>query len=388
MRYKGINALTGEANEIEIRHTRITEIKKIAPSNELPYLAPGFFDMQVNGNKGYGYSHEDFSEDSIKKIISSLDASGTTRHLPTIVTISNERILKNLAIIARAVKDSEKIAAAITGIHIEGPYLSAEDGPRGAHEPAYIHDPVFSEFQTWQETAGGLIRLVTLAPERKGAIDFIKKVSATGVIVSIGHTAAEPKRIRQAIKAGARMTTHLGNGSHNLLPRLKNYIWEQLAADELSASIICDGFHLPKAVVKVFKRAKGLQRLILVSDVAYYAGLEPGIYRFENTNVQVFEDGHLGLAGTDYLAGAAHLLDRNIAQFMAYTQSTLAETIPLCTSNPFRILEFPDNYGKLEVDSPADFVLFNYQAGYDRLDVIKTIRNGKEVFDKESMFRK
>jgi N-acetylglucosamine-6-phosphate deacetylase len=152
----------------------------------------------------------------------------------------------------------------------------------------------------------------------------------------------------------------------------------------LAAGIICDGFHLPKAVVKVFKRAKGLERLILVSDIAFYAGLEPGIDRFENTDVQVFEDGHLGLAGSDYLAGAAHLLDRDIAQFMAYTQSTLAETIPLCTSNPYRILEFPDNYGKLEIDSPADLVLFDYQAGYDRLEVIKTIRNGKEVFNKES----
>ncbi len=388
MRYKGINALTGEAIEIEIKHTRITRIKKIVASNGLPYLAPGFFDIQVNGHKGYGYSHEDFSEDIIKKIISSLDASGTTRHLPTILTIPNERILKNLAGIAQAVRNSEKIASAIAGIHIEGPYLSAEDGPRGAHEPAYIHDPDFSEFQTWQEAADGLIRLITLAPERKGAIEFIQKVCAAGVIVSIGHTAADPERIRQAIKAGARMTTHLGNGSHNLLPRLKNYIWEQLAADELAAGIICDGFHLPKAVVKVFKRAKGLERLILVSDVAYHAGLEPGIYRFENTDVQVFEDGHLGLAGTDYLAGAAHLLDRDIAQFMAYTRSTLAETIPLCTSNPFRILEFPDNYGKLEMDSPADLVLFDYQAGYDRLDVIKTIRKGKEVFNKESRPRK
>jgi len=351
-------------------------------------LAPGFFDIQVNGHKGYGYSHKDFSEDIIKKIISSLDASGTTRHLPTIVTIPNERILKNLAGIAQSVKNSEKIASAIAGIHIEGPYLSAEDGPRGVHEPAYIHDPDFSEFQTWQEAADGLIRLVTLAPERKGAIEFVQKVSATRVIVSIGHTAADPERIRQAIKAGARMTTHLGNGSHNLLPRLKNYIWEQLAADELAAGIICDGFHLPKAVVKVFKRAKGLGRLILVSDIAYYAGLEPGIFRFENTDEQVFEDGHLGLAGSDYLSGAAHLLDRDIAQFMAYTKSTLAETIPLCTSNPYRILEFPDNYGKLEIDSPADLVLFDYQAGYDRLDVIKTIRNGKEVFNKETRPRK
>jgi N-acetylglucosamine-6-phosphate deacetylase len=385
MLYRGINALTAEAIEIEISQNRIARINKIKASDGLPYLAPGFFDIQVNGYKGHGYSHEDFSEDTIAEIISSLDASGTTRHMPTILTIPNERMLQNLAVIARAVKNSKDIAAAITGVHIEGPYISAEDGPRGAHAPAYIRDPDFGEFQNWQAAAGGLIRLITLAPERKGAIEFIQKAVAAGIVVSIGHTAADPGRIRRAIKAGVRMTTHLGNGSHKLLPRLKNYIWEQLAADELVAGIICDGFHLPKSVVNVFKRAKGLERLVLVSDVAYYAGLKPGIYEFENTDVQVFEDGHLGLAGTDFLAGAAHLLDKDIAQFMAYTDSTLAQAIPLCTSNPLKIFGQPDNYGRLEVDSPADLVIFDYNSSYDRLDVIKTVRNGKEVFNKDAI---
>ena len=384
MRYEGINALTSEAIQIEVSGSRIVRVSPSKHAEGLPYLSPGFFDIQVNGYEGNGYSHEDFFGNTIAKIMSALDASGTTRHMPTIVTVANDRMLKNLAVIAQAVSGAEDIAAAIPGIHIEGPYISAEDGPRGAHTPDYIRDPDFDEFQGWQEAAGGLIRLITLAPERKGAIEFIEKAVAAGIVVSIGHTAAAPERIQQAIQAGARMTTHLGNGSHNMLPRLNNYIWEQLAADELAAGIICDGFHLPRPVVKVIKRTKGLNRLVLVSDVAYYAGLKPGFYEFENTEIQVFEDGHLGLAGTDYLAGAAHLLDWDIAQFINYTNTTLAEAIRLCTTNPSRLFGLPKTCSKLEAGSPADFILFHFESGYDRLDIFKTIRNGKEVYNNHS----
>ena len=196
-----------------------------------------------------------------------------------------------------------------------------------------------------------------------------------------GHSAAEAALIDKAIEAGARMTTHLGNGSHNLLPRLKNYIWQQLADDRLAASMICDGFHLPPAVVKVFRRAKGLKRLILASDVAYFGGLAPGLYRFENTEIQVFEDGHLGLAGTDFLAGAAHLLDRDIAVFMKFTGCSLAETLPLCTSNPAKLLGVPQSGSEIAINAPANLVLFNYRQGSQRLEIIKTWRAGRLVFE-------
>jgi len=380
MRCEGIDALTGKAVELQIAQGHITGIKPIETSDPLPYLAAGFFDIQVNGYRGHGYSHENLSEETIDKIIADLDASGTTHHLPTLVSVPDERLLDNLQIIAQAVKRSENIGSAIAGIHIEGPYISAEDGPRGAHDAAYIRDPDFAEFCRWQEAAEGLIRLITLAPERKGAIDFIQKVTGTGVVVAIGHSAAEAALIGKAIQAGARMTTHLGNGSHSLLPRLKNYIWEQLADDRLTASIICDGFHLPPSVVKVFRRTKGLKRLILVSDGAYHGGLAPGLYRFENTEVQVFEDGHLGLAGTDFLAGAAHLLDRNVAQFMEFTGCSLAETLPLCTTNPAELLGVPQPGGKIEINAPANLVLFYYRQGSQRLEIIKTWRKGRLVF--------
>ncbi len=381
MQCEGIDALTGKAVELQITQGRITGIKHIETSDPLPYLATGFFDIQVNGYRGHGYSHENLSEETINNIIAALDASGTTHHLPTLVTLPDERLLDNLQTIARAVKLSEDIGSAIAGIHIEGPYISTEDGPRGAHDASYIRDPDFAEFCRWQEAAEGLIRLITLAPERKGAIDFIQKVTATGVVVAIGHSAAEAALIGKAIEAGARMTTHLGNGSHNLLPRLKNYIWEQLADDRLAASIICDGFHLPPSVVKVFGRAKGLKRLILASDVAYFGGLAPGFYRFENTEIQVFEDGHLGLSGTDFLAGAAHLLDRDIAGFMEFTGCSLAETLPLCTTNPAKLLGMPQFGSKIEINAPANLVLFNYQQGSQRLEIIKTWRTGRLVFE-------
>ena len=384
MRCGGIDALTGKAVELQIAQGRITGIKHIETSDPLPYLAAGFFDIQVNGYRGHGYSHENLSEETIHNIIAALDASGTIHHLPTLVTLPDERLLENLQTIARAVKRSEDIGSAIAGIHIEGPYISAADGPRGAHDASYIRDPDLAEFYRWQEAAEGLIRLITLAPERRGAIDFIQKVTATGVAVAIGHSAAEAGLIGKAVEAGARMTTHLGNGSHNLLPRLKNYIWEQLADDRLAASIICDGFHLPPSVVKVFRRAKGLKRLILASDLAYYGGLAPGLYRFENTEIQVFEDGHLGLAGTDFLAGAAHLLDRDIAGFMEFTGCSLAETLPLCTTNPAKLLGVPQSGGKIEINAPANLVLFNYQQGSQRLEIIKTWRTGRLVFEAQN----
>ncbi|UCF98930.1 MAG: hypothetical protein JSV89_05155 [Spirochaetaceae bacterium] len=150
---------------------------------------------------------------------------------------------------------------------------------------------------SWQEAARGMIRLITLAPERPGAKEFIRRASTTGVKVALGHTAADGETIDTAVRAGASLSTHLGNGSHSLIPRLKNYIWQQLSIDELFASIITDGFHLPDSVVKAFWRAKSKERIILTSDVAVMGGKEPGVYRYGSIEVEIFSDGHLGLPG-------------------------------------------------------------------------------------------
>ena len=383
MIYQGISVFTQQPLEVEIQGEYIQRVAALKTKDRLPYISPGFLDIQVNGYMGDDYSLEDLSEEQVAKIIFHLNRSGTTQHIPTIITSPQDRIVSNLKTIIQAIQHSKDIASAILGIHIEGPFISRADGPRGAHNAAYVRPPDLNEFKQWQEAAEGRITIVTLAPEWDGALKFIQEITSMGVTAAIGHTAAPPDRIRAAVDAGARLSTHLGNASHPMIPRLKNYLWEQLAEDRLMAGIICDGFHLPKSVVQVFTRAKGLDRLILVSDAAYLGGLKPGFYKWNDVKVQVFDDGHLGLAGTESLAGAAHLLDCDIPRFMEFTGYSLQETIPLCTHHPARIVKTPNNYGRLEPGAPANLVLFDYEPGMDRLKILKTIRCGKEVYADE-----
>jgi N-acetylglucosamine-6-phosphate deacetylase len=372
----------GKPVEVECSGGTITGITEIpGGGGDLPFITPGFLDMQVNGFRGSDYSLPDLSRDHILSIIRSLAASGTTQHTPTIVTSPADRILRNLRVIADLADADADAAAAMTGIHIEGPFISGEDGPRGAHDPAFVREPDMGEFREWQAAAGGRIKIVTVAPERKGALDFIAGLAETGVVPAIGHTGADPETIAKAVAAGARLSTHLGNGSYVTLPRLRNYIWEQLAEDRLMAGIISDGFHLPRAVVKVFHRAKGPERLILVSDVALLGGCKPGVYKRGSLDVQVYDDGHLGLPGKAILAGAAHLLDWDIPRFMEFTGASLEETVRLCTVNPARLLGLPPGFGKLEKGSPANLALFR-RPETGPLDIEKAVRGGVTVHQK------
>ena len=381
MTLQGISVYGGRPVEIEWAEGRILRVREIeAGDRDFPFLSAGFLDMQVNGFHGSDYSLPDLSRDHIRAIIASLAGSGTTQHVPTIVTSPADRIVGNLRVLAKAMKEDPDIDAAVAGIHIEGPYISEEDGPRGAHDRNYVRDPDFEEFLDWQAAAGGRISMVTLAPERKGALDFIRKLAARGVVAAIGHTGADPETVTAAVSAGARISTHLGNGSYVTLPRLRNYIWEQLASDSLSIGMISDGFHLPPSVVKVFYKVKGPERTILVSDVALLGGMDPGIYKWGSLDVQVYDDGHLGLPGTTILAGAAHLLDWDIPKFMEFTGAPLSETIRLCTVNPARLLALGEDYGRLEAGSPANMVLFRH-SGKGPLLIEKTVRAGRIVHE-------
>ena len=279
MIYKGFSVFAEKPIKVTIHNDRIAAIDPLPDSQDLPYISPGFIDLQVNGYKGNDYSLDDFSPQHLFNILHELACSGVTQHVPTLVSSPQQRMLRTLRVIAEQRTKSPNVLCAIPGIHLEGPYLSTEDGPRGVHDPTMIREPDIAEFEAWQEAADGMISLITLAPERKGALDFIQHITKAGVIAAIGHSAAEPQRIQEAIAAGARLSTHLGNGSHAQLPRLRNYLWEQLAADQLIASIIADGFHLSSSVVKTIARTKGLERLVLVSDAALLGGLQPGMYK-------------------------------------------------------------------------------------------------------------
>ena len=201
-----------------------------------------------------------------------------------------------------------------------------------------------------------MIRLITLSPEYAEAPQFIRRAVAHGVAVSIGHTAADSQQIRAAVDAGARLSTHLGNGAHRSLRRHPNYLWDQLADDRLTAMLIVDGHHLPAEVVQTFVRAKSAERIILVSDVSALAGLPPGRYSNQLCDSEIRADGRIVLAGQDQLlAGASRPLSVGIANVMRFAGIDLPTAIDMASRHPAKVLGL-DVCG-LEPGDGADFIL-------------------------------
>ena len=298
------------------------------PSQVMKVEFPGMFDLQVNGFGGVDFNDPATTPEAIQRVIQQLRGRGVTRLLPTLVTSSFERFAKCANTLIRTPDP------AIAGFHMEGPYISPEDGPRGAHPREYVTFASRDDFLRRQEAAGGRIRLVTLAPEVAGGLELIEYLAGLGIRVAIGHTAASPERIRDAVKAGATLSTHLGNGCATQMPRHPNVIWEQLAADGLMASFIVDGHHLPPATVKVMIRAKTPQRTLLVSDAVPVAGCVPGTYELNGEPVVLSEDGRVFQPGTPWLAGSSATLDHCVACAVKFTGLPLEDVLPMSSTQP------------------------------------------------------
>jgi len=358
---KGKSIFTGRNLNIGIRNGRIDSVDE-TEENCPDYLAPGFFDIQINGYQGTDYSNA-LSLTQIEELTGHLSLSGTTRHMPTIITNSEENILASIRSIVAARKSSPLLEYALPFIHIEGPFISPEEGARGVHDPSHIRCADYEEYLRWQEVAEGMIKIVTLSPENEESLDFIRKIKGEGVIAAIGHTNASVEMIELAIDAGARLSTHLGNGSTAYIPRLENFLWKQLSDDRLIASIIADGFHLPPYVLKSFFKSKGLHRTILISDAAALAGSEPGLYKWGNMDIEIFEDGHMGLHNTRNLAGASSLLNRCIAHLLESTDVTLNECIQCATVNPRKLLNLNCWESDPVIGDVADICSFRLKDG-------------------------
>lgn len=289
---------------------------------------PGLFDLQVNGFGGIDFNAPDLTADRVSEALERMRATGVTRCLPTLISSSVEQFAASARVLAR-VSD-----AAMAGIHMEGPYLSVEDGARGAHLREHIRPASIDDFKRRQEAAGGRIALVTLAPETAGAVPLIEHLVSTGVRVAIGHTEATARQIDDATAAGATLATHLGNGCAQTMPRHPNVIWEILAADGLWASLIVDGHHLPPSTVKAMVRAKGADRTILVTDAIAAAGGAPGPYTIGGVRCVLGNEGRVSLPGTPYLAGSALTLDRAIANTARFTGLPIDMVIPMASTIP------------------------------------------------------
>lgn len=375
MKFSGRTLFNNAAIEITLQDDRVESIREGTTTDGDIQIAPAPIDIQVNGFAGFDLNTETVTPDDVCAMVRALWRVGTGFLCPTVVTGSFDRIGNSMRAIVDACKTDPLVNYAVLGIHLEGPYISAEDGPRGAHPLAHVRDPDWNEFQRWQDIAEGKIRIVTLAPEKKGAIPFIEKLAADGIVVALGHTDASADDIRAAIDAGAKLSTHLGNGAHALIRRHPNYIWEQLGADELWASLIVDGHHLPPSVAKSMIRAKTLDRCILVSDAVALAGMKPGIYAFAERSVELTADRCVRLVGTEYLAGSAIELARGIENSVRFAGISLEESVALATLQPMHLLN-----AEQHVEAKTNFILFKWDAAHYEIDLIATIIGGKLVY--------
>ena len=297
--------LLGRGIDVVIADGIVDSITSTDVAPNRPYLTPGLVDLQVNGFGGFDVNGPRVTPEDVAGMVHRLAAVGTTTVVPTVITASRDMILRSLAAIRRACQIDGDVAAAVPYVHLEGPSLSSVEGPRGAHDAAQMRPPQLAELDTWQDAAGGLVGMVTLSPHYEETAEFIAGAVARGVRISIGHTHATPGQIRAAVDAGARFSTHLGNGIQAMLPRHPNAIWTQLADDRLTAGFIADGHHLPDDTLLAMLRAKGSERSVVVSDSVALAGSVPGRYETPvGGAVQLFEDGRLVAADTPYLAGA------------------------------------------------------------------------------------
>ncbi|MBM3980650.1 MAG: amidohydrolase family protein [Planctomycetes bacterium] len=351
---------TGAAVAVEVEAGRIVSV---APSDRNPreWIAPAFFDPQINGCLGISFNSPELTPDNVRTVADVCRAHGIGAFCPTLITNSFEALRHGFATLARALDADADLARRMPCFHLEGPYLSGEDGPRGAHPKEHARDPDWDEFRRWQDAAGGRIKMVTLAPERTGAFVFAEKLSVAGVVVAIGHTAASPGQIRDGINAGAKTSTHLGNGCHATLPRHDNYLWEQLASDRLWMSLITDGHHLPARVVRCLVRAKGLERTLITCDASSLAGLPPGKYREWGTDLEVLDSGKVVVSGTPYLAGSGHFTEVCVANVARMAGLNLADAVDLATAQPRRLLGLPVT--ELTAGAPADLMLFDWEPG-------------------------
>jgi N-acetylglucosamine-6-phosphate deacetylase len=372
---RGRDPASGEIVEVFIEDGYIRTIVP-ACSGEVRWLSPGFVDLQVNGYCGYDLNAESLAPDVVIALSERLVAVGVTTYLPTLITAPEERFLAALRAIAEARRISPLAAHMIPFIHVEGPHISPVDGPRGAHPRAYVRPPDCAELERWEAASGGLVGLVTVSPHWSGALDYIAHLARKGILVSLGHTDAHPDRIHAAARAGAVLSTHLGNGVAHELPRHPNLLWAQMAEDRLTATFIADGHHLPADALTSMLRAKGIERSVLVSDVVAVGGLPHGIYDSPvGGKVELTAEGRIGIPGTETLAGAALPLKNGIANVARLPGFSLQQAVRMATENPGR---FVGGRGLLRVGALADLVQFEWYPGEGDLQISRVFVRGVE----------
>lgn len=361
---------SGEAVRIRTEGETVQSVETITGVDspaDLPIVGPGFFDIQINGGLGIDFSSDDLTVEKTAIVFRTVMESGVFRFCPTLITNSPDVYRHAVGVIIETLAAYPEFRPVMAGIHLEGPFIANEAGPRGSHPPKFCVPYDLDLMRELQKIAGGAIRIVTLSPTYDGANEFIRRLIDLGILVSLGHTNATPVQISEGAAAGARLSTHLANATHHLIPKAGDYFFAQLTDDRLTASMIADGFHLSPMMMRTILRTKGLDRLILISDQADVAGCAPGKYKSGPCALEVLESGKIVLsADTRLLAGASYPISRGLCNIMAVGGLSLAEAYPLCSTRPAALMGEPafsngEDDDFLAPGRPADFLVFRQE---------------------------
>lgn len=358
---------------------RIIRIKELTGRNKNVYIGPGLIDNQVNGYSGVSFSlgNATFTKEDAIKVTKDLWKAGVTSYLPTLRTNSQENLLRNLAVLAKA-KQDPATSGSIAGYHLEGPYISVENGYRGAHALEYVRKPEWNAFMKLYEASNKSILQVTLAPEAEGAMDFIKRCRENNIVVGLGHHNASFSLVKEAIDNGAQIATHLGNALANNINRHENPLWSQLADDRLMISVIGDGFHLLPEELRVFYKVKGPTKTIITSDVDRYAGMAPGKYlNSEGDTIQLTTEGAVMYLARNSLSGSAAPVTKGVGNVMKVTGCSLGEAFQMGSTNAAKLYGLTDR-GEIKPGLRADLILFTIENF--KINIKKTVVQGEVVY--------
>ena len=317
------------------------------------YVIPGLVDVHFHGAVG-----EDFSDATASGLQAIADfelSQGVTYICPAGMTLPEdqlEQICKNTA----AHRKNNTGGAEVVGVHLEGPFLST--AKKGAQNADYLHTPDADMFFRLQEAAEGCVRLVTVAPEEAGGLDFIRAVSQSGVTVSVGHTIADYDTAKAAFEAGARHATHLYNGMPPIHHRAPGVVGAAFDTPGVKAELICDGVHIHGAIVRFTFQLFGKERMVLISDSLRATGMPDGQYPFGGQEIKVHGNRATIVGHPETLAGSVTSLMGCLRQAVAFG-IPLEDAVRACTYNPAQAIKIDDRAGSLDIGKEASIILLN-----------------------------
>jgi N-acetylglucosamine-6-phosphate deacetylase len=350
---RGFHYATREPILLRWQDGLITHVEPIDSSASPDvWLAPSLFDLQVNGYGGVDFQQDQVTVDNLLSAVRALGAAGCRRFLLTLITDEWEKLTSRLRHFRHLRSESVELQKAIVGWHVEGPFLSNEPGFYGAHNRALTCNPTVEHLLELRTITGNDPLLVTLAPERPGALAATEFAASHGIRISLGHTNATAEILAQAVRAGATSFTHLGNGCPRELDRHDNILWRVLETPGLTVSLIPDRIHVSPPLFRLLHRLLPSDSVFYVSDAMAAAGMPPGKYTLGKLQLEVGKDHVVRQPGKALFAGSALPPFEGVVRSAEMLRCPWQETWRRFSETPAKLLGLRN---ELAVGQPADF---------------------------------